>query len=665
MEVPHAPKPLVYTKPGSGPRDSFPLGNGNVAANVWSEPDGTVHIQPAMSEAWDESMRLLNLGEIRLTHPDANPGDWEETFDAATATWRIKSGPAELRVWIDAHHPVLQMRGDPGWRAEWTQWRTRERTLTGKEAHSAKGLEYGPVPAKVYPDQCLRNTDTETVWVHANRGSLRDLLLKQQGLADWIGREKDPLHDLVFGGRLQKEADGYSLTLHAENGPVTRWAATLPAAPPADREPHEAHWAAFWNRSWIELSGFPEAERLTRAAALHRYVTACCGRGPWPIKFNGGLFTTAWGEPEEDFDPDYRRWGGGYWFQNTRLSYWPLLAAGDFDQMLPFFRFYLRLLPFFQYRARKWYDHPGAFVPEVVTLWGTYLGQQYGWDREGKAPHEVDNIYIRRYWTAGLELSFMMQEYTLYTGDRAFFQAEALPFIREILAFFREHFPERDASGKRRLTHAQCLEMWHDSTNPAPDLAGLRAVLTRMIHMDPERAEEWAEFLSELPPQPEGTDAEGHPVLLPAEATTGKPQNTENPELYAVFPFRIFTIGRPGLETAQRAFRNRAHTHTFGWHQHVQQAALLGLADEAATALLELLNAPNPGRFPAFWGPNLDWIPDLDHGSNLLLGLQTMLLQSDETGPRLFPAWPEGWKARFRLHTFGNQTAEAEKESAQ
>jgi len=45
---------------------------------------------------------------------------------------------------------------------------------------------------------------------------------------------------------------------------------------------------------------------------------------------------------------------------------------------------------------------------------------------------------------------------------------------------------------------------------------------------------------------------------------------------------------------------------------------------------------PLPGgyRFPAMWGPNFDWIPDQDHGNNILTTVQNMLLQSD--GRRLF-----------------------------
>jgi hypothetical protein len=37
----------------------------------------------------------------------------------------------------------------------------------------------------------------------------------------------------------------------------------------------------------------------------------------------------------------------------------------------------------------------------------------------------------------------------------------------------------------------------------------------------------------------------------------------------------------------------------------------------------------NSSRFPAFWGPNYDWVPDQDHGNLNSLALQCMLLQSE------------------------------------
>ena len=102
------------------------------------------------------------------------------------------------------------------------------------------------------------------------------------------------------------------------------------------------------------------------------------------------------------------------------------------------------------------------------------------------------------------------------------------------------------------------------------------------------------------------------------------------------------------------------------------QAASLGLGDEAARLLSARVNDKNKGAwFPAFWGPNFDWIPDQDHGSNILSTLQLMLVQYDTAAPPdysgktrnkiyLLPAWPKNWNASFKLHAPQNTTVEGE-----
>ena len=64
-------------------------------------------------------------------------------------------------------------------------------------------------------------------------------------------------------------------------------------------------------------------------------------------------------------------------------------------------------------------------------------------------------------------------------------------------------------------------------------------------------------------------------------------------------------------------------------------------------------------RFPAFWGPNYDWVPDQDHGSVLLKAVQAMLLQTDGRKIHVLPAWPKDWDVEFKLHAPYNTTVEA------
>ena len=59
-------------------------------------------------------------------------------------------------------------------------------------------------------------------------------------------------------------------------------------------------------------------------------------------------------------------------------------------------------------------------------------------------------------------------------------------------------------------------------------------------------------------------------------------------------------------------------------------------------------------------GPNFDWIPDQDHGDNILTTLQFMLLQSDGRKIYLLPAWPKNWNVSFELHAPYRTTVEGE-----
>jgi alpha-L-fucosidase 2 len=105
---------------------------------------------------------------------------------------------------------------------------------------------------------------------------------------------------------------------------------------------------------------------------MQRWMTATEGRGPAPMKFNGGIFTvgqeppagTPYDPEKGELNPDYRAWGSNYWFQNQRLVYWPMIASGDFDTLAPFYKMYLNALPLAK-------DHTALTIfPETMYFWG-------------------------------------------------------------------------------------------------------------------------------------------------------------------------------------------------------------------------------------------------------------------------------------------------------
>jgi hypothetical protein len=103
-----------------------------------------------------------------------------------------------------------------------------------------------------------------------------------------------------------------------------------------------------------------------------------------------------------------------------------------------------------------------------------------------------------------------------------------------------------------------------------------------------------------------------------------------------------------------QAFRNTWEHGTFpknmvqSWHQDGIFFARMGLTAEAADYNCRKLE-DSPRRFPTFWGPGHDWVPDHNWGGSGMIGLQEMLMQTIGDEIRLLPAWPKEWDVDFKL----------------
>ena len=398
----------------------------------------------------------------------------------------------------------------------------------------------------------------------------------------------------------------------------------------------------------------PDAFVVSRAYHLQRFINACAGRGQYPIKFNGSIFTVPFaGQPG---DADYRRWGPGYWWQNTRLPYISMCTSGDFDLMRSLFRMYTEeVMDVSRFRVKRYFGHDGAFIPECIYFWGAVFSETYGWTPFEKRGEDKlqESRWHKWEWVSGPELSWMMLDYYEHTLDAAFLQNKVLPTASEILTFFDRHY-RTDDRGKLVMRPSQSLETWWDCTNPMPELAGLHAVSRRLLALPeqlttPGQRAFWHELLEKLPDLPT-REVDGVQMFAPAERFANK-RNIENPELYAVFPFRLVAMGRPRIELARQALKHRWDKGNFGWRQDDIFMAYLGLAGEARAYVVGRARNKDPNsRFPAFWGPNYDWVPDQDHGGVLMKAVQAMLMQTDGRRIYLLPAWPKEWDSDFKLH---------------
>jgi len=264
-----------------------------------------------------------------------------------------------------------------------------------------------------------------------------------------------------------------------------------------------------------------------------------------------------------------------------------------------------------------------------------------------------DNRYHKWEWVSGLEMSFMMLDRYEHTLDEAFLKETTIPFVTEVLTFFVEHY-DTDEDGKLVMHPAQALETWWECTNPMDPVAGMHAVTDRLLGLpervtSPELRSYWAQVRAKIPELPT-REHKGETIYAPAEAFDTR-KNGEVPELYCVFPFRLCSFEKPNAERGRRTLHHRTARGNSGWRQDEIFMAYLGLADEARKSLAGRARNHHKGsRFPAFWGPNFDWIPDQDHGGVLMKALQAMILQAEDKKIFIAPAWPKDWNAEFKLH---------------
>jgi alpha-L-fucosidase 2 len=300
---------------------------------------------------------------------------------------------------------------------------------------------------------------------------------------------------------------------------------------------HLRWWAAFWNRSWIHVSGAPEAEEVSQSYAIQRFMTACAGRGAQPIKFNGSLFTVGHDLPdgtsstENNHDPDYRAWGNSFWNQNIRLIYWPLIATGDGDLLAPWFNMYVEALPLVKDRTKLYFHHDGGAFIETIYFWGLPNMNDFGWNNPGP---ELQSEWMRYHVQGGLEVVAQMLDYYDSAQDADFAKNILLPMADATITYYDQHW-KRDSEGKIHMEPAQSIETYQTTAvNPTPYIAGLMSVLPRLLSLPPGLADEaqrnlWIKVLKDLPPLPMGTtatgklpprglgDPDGKRVILPAQ----------------------------------------------------------------------------------------------------------------------------------------------------
>ncbi|HYP07707.1 MAG TPA: DUF5703 domain-containing protein, partial [Bryobacteraceae bacterium] len=473
---------VVWDTPSKDASGSMPLGNGDVSLNVWTEPNGDILFYVGKSDAWSENGQLLKAGRIRMRlnpSPFVAGQPFRQTLNLRSSEVILQGGApgsqGKVSIWVEAFNPVIRVDADLQKPTEiqviYERWRDQTRVLEGLEAEGAYGMNGGAEPLRTLGDSIQMDVEDSVVWYHRNTKSPFAAMLKHQGLGEVLPGMTDPLQNRTFGALVRGEGLGrinpttlrskasvqkqaISILVHsAVTESTEQWLQELRNLAAQSslgtmderRAGHNKFWGDFWDRSYIRITGGPNAQAVTQAYVLQRYLNACAGRGAYPIKSNGSLFTVDTKTDELSFDADYRKGGGAYWFQNTRLVYWPMLASGDYDMMQPFFGMYREALPLALKRTKAYFNHDGAFFPETMYFWGVYANGDYGWAREGKPASFVQNANLRHHFTSNLELLTLGLEYAAYfPNDKTFVRSFLGPAADASLTFVDTHY-ERDS----------------------------------------------------------------------------------------------------------------------------------------------------------------------------------------------------------------------------
>ncbi|MFV5690123.1 DUF5703 domain-containing protein [Flavobacterium sp. ZT3R25] len=713
----------IWRTQSNNSSESMPLGGGDIGLNVWVEK-GDLYFYFSRSGTFDEHNALLKLGRIKVTltpNPFKDSEGFHQELVLKDGYVTIRHKNTKIKLWVDVFKPVIHLDLDSNTplqlTASYESWRYKNRDSKGK-ANNANSYKWAPQGEIVTFKDSIAFENNGVKFYHRNREqTVFDVAVKQQKMESVKDQMINPLVNLTFGGFMtgdnlkpdgtylgnyqNTDFKGFSLSsvkaskkqaleihLQTSQNDINSWNKDLKnqisdykiKGKQAEKNTIK-WWNNFWNRSFIytqknQSSAKDSVYQIGQNYQLFRYMLGCNAYGKYPTKFNGGLFTVdpVFTNPDLNFTPDFRNWGGGTMTaQNQRLVYFPMVKSGDFDMMKSQLDYYLSLQKNAELRSQVYWKHGGASFTEQLENFGLPNPAEYEWKRPADYDPGMEyNAWLEYEWDTVFEFCQMMLQQKEYAGKDI---QKYNPFIISCLRFFDEHYQylakERgrkalDANGHLILYPGSGAETYKMAYNSNSTISALQVITKQLLNLsEKELSKEALDYLkgfqTRIPPLNFRT-FDGHTTLAPAKSWE-RVNNSEVPQLYPVYPWGIYGIGKPDLEIAQNtwnydtdAIKFRSH---IGWKQDNIFAARLGLTNEAAK--YNLLKMANSGRrFPAFWGPGYDWVPDHNWGGSGMIGMQEMLLQEADGKIYLFPAWPKDWNVHFKLHASQNTTIEAE-----
>jgi hypothetical protein len=703
---------IVWNTPSKDALESMPLsGRKGTGANVWVQ-DGALWIYLAHNGAYDEEGRLLKLGCIRIAPISIYLGadGFKQELDLATGAINISQPGLKISLWFAGETLIYEFNADKplAVNVAYANWRDKPRDSVRLDMFRFAKLtadSIRPDNKSVFWYHRNSNAGIDILKIAKQQGipseAVHDITSKRvfggaMALNTSVGL---PVVDYVqwqnWKGKAwiftTSESKQHIMTVHLAGGlneDPKKWvqqAKTLlsPVVRKQAKRDELERWKQFWSRSHVYVninkSTNDTAFIIGRNYQLFRYMLACNRDGELPLLFNGGIFTVdnmpgrITGNNNDELPiyqegettPDFRRWMFcSFMSQNQRWLGWPAIANGDIDLLSPSLSFYRDREVTAAARA-KTNGAIGVVYPEPLDVWGLCSS--------GVAPRP-DGLTNAQHLTYHFSMMLEHAWMALQAHDQLGISIKKdLPWVKGTILFYDSYYrkqhksrtgKELNDSGKLVIYPACGLELAVGATNPIEVVSGLTRITAALIAL-PEINSETRKTLqriqSSLPALPTGI-RDGKESLLPA-VTWEKEYNVWEPiEMYAYWPYRMVGITKPSTISLARntwltipAARAKFCKQDYSWMANVINMAALGWTDSAKQRVIykmSNLSAPQ-ARFPAFFGPGHDWLPDHNWGGSGTVGVQEMLMAADPYGDGkiyLLPAWPKEWDVDFKLH---------------
>ena len=428
---------IVYQSPMQLEAEGFPLGNGNMGGLIWTHDNG-IELQINKNDVWSGPEDGKAGGPMAVPRHCArvkvdfgmpvfswihHMNDFTGRLSLATGetTIRAKSGhvETEVRSWLAHDRNVWVIECANTWN-----------TKIVEEAKSVARVSIERIGSRAfggwYAGGFSRNPES----------GLGGTITTVQGKDMLIEQDADGMRFVVACRILGGENRPFRINNHRVEGLTgnARFTVLVSVATKEDAaDPRQAavamldraerdtvaklkqakdDWfAAFWAKSFVKLGD----DYLENIYYMRRYLMGIGSRGKYPVVFNGGLWR---------WNRDVINWiTPHHW--NTQQQYWGLCAQNDSDLMLPYLDTYHRMMQqphMAQLAARRGAPDDAILLAEMHQFDGTMV--------------DPDRGDMRHAMTQAAQVASRFWEYYQFTGDKAYLETKAYPFMKKAANFY-------------------------------------------------------------------------------------------------------------------------------------------------------------------------------------------------------------------------------------